>query len=52
VFQNRQPFVSTFVIFAGGIPLIRDGEVACAIGISGGTVDQDREVAEAGVAAF
>ncbi len=41
-----------FVNFAGGIPLTRDGEVAGAIGVSGGTVDQDQEVAEAGVAAF
>ncbi len=41
-----------FVNFAGGIPLMRDGEVAGAIGVSGGTVDQDQEVAEAGVEAF
>ena len=40
------------VIFAGGIPLMRDGEVVGAVGISGGTVDEDEEVAEAGVAAF
>jgi uncharacterized protein GlcG (DUF336 family) len=40
------------VIFAGGIPLERDGEVVGAVGVSGGTVDQDEEVAEAGVAAF
>lgn len=40
------------VIFAGGIPLMRDGKVVGAIGVSGGTVDQDQEVAEAGVAAF
>lgn len=40
------------VIFAGGIPLVRDDEVVGAIGVSGGTVDQDHEVAEAGVAAF
>lgn len=40
------------VIFAGGIPLTRDGDVIGAIGVSGGTVDQDQEVAEAGVAAF
>lgn len=40
------------VIFAGGLPLVRDGEVAGAIGVSGGSVDQDEEVAEAGVAAF
>jgi len=40
------------VIFAGGIPLMRGEEVAGAIGVSGGTVDQDQEVAEAGAAAF
>ncbi len=40
------------VIFAGGIPLVRDGEVIGAVGVSGGTVDEDEEVAEAGVAAL
>ncbi|HZY65300.1 MAG TPA: heme-binding protein [Rubrobacteraceae bacterium] len=40
------------VIFAGGLPLVRDGEVVGAIGVSGGSVDQDEEAAEAGVAAF
>jgi uncharacterized protein GlcG (DUF336 family) len=40
------------VIFAGGIPLMRAGEVVGAIGVSGGHVDEDHEVAEAGVAAF
>jgi uncharacterized protein GlcG (DUF336 family) len=40
------------VIFAGGIPLMRDGGVVGAVGVSGGTVDEDHEVAEAGVAAF
>jgi uncharacterized protein GlcG (DUF336 family) len=38
------------VVFGGGYPLERDGEVLGAIGVSGGAVDQDREVAEAGVA--
>lgn len=37
------------VIFGGGYPLERDGEVVGAIGVSGGAVAQDREVAEAGV---
>jgi uncharacterized protein GlcG (DUF336 family) len=41
-----------FVNFAGGIALMRNGEVAGAIGVSGGTVDQDQEVAEAGLGAF
>ena len=40
------------VIFAGGIPLRRDGEIVGAIGVSTGTVDQDQQVAEAGAAAF
>lgn len=37
------------VIFGGGYPLERDGEIVGAIGASGGEVSQDREVAEAGV---
>ncbi len=40
------------VIFAGGVPLMRDGGVIGAVGVSGGTVDEDEEVAEAGVAAL
>jgi uncharacterized protein GlcG (DUF336 family) len=40
------------VIFAGGIPLEQDGEVVGAIGVSGGSVDQDQAVAEAGAEAF
>lgn len=40
------------IIFAGGIPLKDSERVVGAIGVSGGTVEQDQEVAEAGVAAF
>ncbi len=40
------------IIFAGGIPLKRDGKVVGAIGVSGGSGEQDHAVAEAGVAAF
>ncbi|MCA9789914.1 MAG: heme-binding protein [Cyanobacteria bacterium HKST-UBA05] len=40
------------IIFGGGIPLKRDGRVVGAIGVSGGTVPQDIEVAQAGVASF
>lgn len=40
------------MIFAGGIPLIRNGEVLGAVGVSGGSGDQDQEVAEAAAAAF
>lgn len=40
------------MIFAGGIPLMRDGRVVGAIGVSGGSGEQDQTVAEAGAAAF
>jgi len=40
------------MIFAGGIPLQRDGNVVGAIGVSGGSGAQDHAVAEAGAAAF
>jgi uncharacterized protein GlcG (DUF336 family) len=40
------------VIFGGGIPLKMGDVVVGALGASGGTVDQDLEVAKAAVAAF
>ena len=40
------------MIFAGGIPLKRDGAVVGAVGVSGGSGKQDHTVAEAGAAAF
>jgi uncharacterized protein GlcG (DUF336 family) len=40
------------IIFAGGIPLQSGDRIVGAIGVSGGSVEQDHEVAEAGVAAF
>jgi uncharacterized protein GlcG (DUF336 family) len=40
------------MIFAGGIPLKKAGEVVGAIGVSGGSGEQDHAVAEAGAAAF
>jgi uncharacterized protein GlcG (DUF336 family) len=40
------------IIFAGGIPLTVGDQVVGAVGVSGGSVEQDQEVAEAGVAAF
>jgi uncharacterized protein GlcG (DUF336 family) len=40
------------MIFAGGIPLKRDGKVVGAIGVSGGDGKQDHSVAEAGAEAF
>ena len=40
------------MIFAGGIPLKKDGRVVGAIGVSGGSGEQDHAVAEAGANAF
>ena len=40
------------MIFAGGIPLKRNGQVEGAIGVSGGAGKQDQAVAEAGAGAF
>ncbi|HJZ49817.1 MAG TPA: heme-binding protein [Roseiflexaceae bacterium] len=40
------------MIFAGGVPLTRDDEVVGAIGVSGGSGEQDHAVAIAGAAAF
>lgn len=38
------------MIFAGGVPLMRDGKVIGAIGVSGGLGEQDQAVAKAGAA--
>ena len=40
------------MIFAGGIPLKKRGKVIGAIGVSGGSGEQDHAVAEAGAAAL
>ena len=40
------------MIFAGGVPLKRGGEVVGAIGVSGGAGKQDQAVAEAGAKAL
>jgi len=39
-------------IFAGGVPLRRDGVVVGGLGVSGGSGEQDQTVAEAGAAAL
>lgn len=38
------------IVFAGGVPVISDGTVVGAIGVSGGSAEQDRQIAEAGAA--
>jgi uncharacterized protein GlcG (DUF336 family) len=40
------------VIFGGGVPIKEGDTVIGGLGASGGTIDQDLEVAEAAVAAF
>lgn len=40
------------MIFAGGIPLKKNGQVVGAVGVSGGSGEQDHAVAEAGAKAF
>ncbi len=40
------------MIFAGGIPLYSEDKVVGAIGVSGGSGEQDHAVAEAGAAGF
>ena len=60
--QNSQPGQQFFgihvsndervMIFAGGVPLRRDGSIIGAIGVSGGNGNQDEAVALAGVSAI
>jgi uncharacterized protein GlcG (DUF336 family) len=39
------------IVFGGGVPIYVDSHFIGAVGVSGGTTDQDVMVAEAGVAA-
>src|SRR6476469_5979753 len=39
------------VVFGGGVPLVADGRTVGAIGVSGGSSEQDVQIAEAGAAA-
>jgi uncharacterized protein GlcG (DUF336 family) len=41
-----------YVVFGGGIPCWYDGLVVGAVGVSGGTAEEDAECARAGVAVF
>ena len=40
------------IVFAGGMPLERDGVLVGAVGVSGGDAIQDQRAADQGVAAF
>ena len=41
-----------YVVFGGGVPCWHDGLVVGAVGVSGGTADEDAECARAGLAVF
>lgn len=45
------PHRDRLVIFGGGVPVLSDGVLVGAVGCSGGSAEQDRTVAEAGVSA-
>lgn len=47
-----EQFAGGLVVFGGGLPLVRMGETIGAIGVSGGSVDEDIQVAEGALAAF
>lgn len=40
------------IVFAGGMPIERDGVLVGAVGVSGGSTEQDHRAVEAAVAAF
>jgi uncharacterized protein GlcG (DUF336 family) len=40
------------VVFAGGMPLERDGVLVGAVGVSGGSADEDQRAVDAAVGAF
>jgi uncharacterized protein GlcG (DUF336 family) len=46
------PHIPRIVTFGGGLPIAVEDAVVGAIGVSGGTVEQDIECAQAGIAAF
>ena len=50
--QAGFPSVPRVIAFGGGYPILEDGKVIGAIGISGGHYSDDMEVARAGLAAI
>jgi uncharacterized protein GlcG (DUF336 family) len=42
------PQTPRLIVFAGGVPVHIDGSVVGAVGVSGGSTEQDREIAQAG----
>lgn len=50
--QHGFPSVSRVITFGGGYPIVEDGSIVGAIGVSGGHYSDDMEVARAGLAAI
>ncbi|EHJ52354.1 GlcG/HbpS family heme-binding protein [Streptococcus macacae] len=42
--QNKH--LGKFCVFAGGLPIFKDGQCIGAIGVSGGTIDEDESIAK------
>ncbi len=58
VIENDPPLlhgvtaIPNFMMIGGGVPLVSEGAIIGAIGVSGGSYQQDTEVAQAGAAAL
>ena len=52
IFGLSEAHGGRLAVFPGGIPLVRDGHIMGAIGVSTGTIEQDQLVATAGAAAY
>ncbi|HKR69646.1 MAG TPA: heme-binding protein [Streptosporangiaceae bacterium] len=48
--MGAAPGIDRLIVFGGGFPIMIDGKVAGAIGVSGGHYSQDMDVAKAGLA--
>jgi uncharacterized protein GlcG (DUF336 family) len=48
--MGAAPGIDRLIVFGGGFPIMIDGKVAGAIGVSGGHYSQDMDVAQAGLA--
>lgn len=51
-FGINQMLPGKFAVFVGGFPLVHEGQVVGAVGVSGGNGTQDKAVGAAAIAAF
>ena len=51
-FATQRRHRGEMLVVGGGLPVLADGDVVGAIGVSSGTPMQDREVAQAGIDCF